>query len=89
MPKKRRKLNSDFEKLIAKSKKETELITAKIHDIDEEEIQDEYKSAFTAVLQEYMNLEEAYKTVGFNEDVENIYKSYLLLMEKFTDEFEI
>lgn len=89
MPKKRRKLNPDFEKLIAKSKKETELITAKIYDIEEEEILDEYKAAFTPVLQQYMNLEQFYKNFGFNEEAQNIYSLYLKLLKKFTDEFEI
>ena len=46
MPQRRRKLNKDFEKSIAKAKKEIELITAKIHDIYDEDIQGEYKTAF-------------------------------------------
>ena len=89
MAKRRRKLSPEFEKLISLSKKDIELITAKIHDIDEEEIQDEYKTAFTPVLQEYMNLENSYKQIGFNSDVENVYKRYIKLLQVFSNEYEI
>ena len=39
MAKKRRKLNKDFEKKIYSSKKNVELVLAKIYDIDDEDIQ--------------------------------------------------
>ena len=42
MPKKRRKLNKDFERKIYSSKKNVELVLAKIYDIDDEDIQKEY-----------------------------------------------
>ena len=41
MAKKRRKLNKDFEKIIYSSKKNVELVLAKIYDIDDEDIQKE------------------------------------------------
>ena len=50
MPKKRRKLNKDFEKEIYSSKKNVELVLAKIYDIDDEDIQKEYMSAFNEVV---------------------------------------
>ena len=46
MTKKRRKLNKDFERKIYSSKKNVELVLAKIYDIDDEDIQKEYMSAF-------------------------------------------
>ena len=42
MAKKRRKLNKDFERKIYSSKKNVELVLAKIYDIDDEDIQKEY-----------------------------------------------
>ena len=50
MAKKRRKLNKDFEKKIYSSKKNVELVLAKIYDIDDEDIQKEYMSAFNKVV---------------------------------------
>ena len=53
MPKQRRKLNKDFERKIYSSKKNVELVLAKIYDIDDEDIQKEYMSAFSTVVQLY------------------------------------
>ena len=50
MPKRRRKLSPELEKHISLAKKQIELITAIIHDIDEEDIQEEYKAAFLPVM---------------------------------------
>ena len=66
MPKKRRKLNKDFEKEIYASKKNVELILAKIYDIDDEEIQKEYMNAFNGVVYLYDELRRDYEEVGFN-----------------------
>ncbi len=56
MPKKRRKLNKDFEKQIYTSKKNVELVLAKIYDIDDEDIQKEYMTAFNDVVYSYDQL---------------------------------
>ncbi len=85
----RRKLKPEFEKLISICKKDVELITAKIHDIDEEDILEEYKEAFTPVLQQYLNLSEAYKTIGYNDDVQAIYDDYKSKINQFESEYEI
>ena len=53
MPKKRRKLNQDMEKEISSAKKTVELIVAKINDIDEEDIQVEYRQAFQKIILEH------------------------------------
>ena len=89
MPQRRRKLNKDFEKSIAKAKKEIELITAKIHDIYDEDIQGEYKTAFALPLQNYIALDNSYKKVGFNEDVVAIHEGYKQALAKFLSEYEI
>ena len=89
MAKRRRKLSPELEKNISLAKKQIELITAIIHDIDEEDILEEYKSAFLPVMSTYMSLDQMYKEVGFNEDTTNLYKLYLSNLEKFKSEYEI
>ncbi len=89
MAKKRRKLSPELEKNISLAKKEIELITAIIHDIDEEDIQEEYKAAFLSVMSTYMSLDQMYIEVGFNEDTSNLYKLYLSNLNNFKSEFEL
>ena len=68
MAKKRRKLNKDFEKKIYTSKKNVELVLAKIYDIDDEDIQKEYMSSFNGVVSLYDELKEDYEQLGFNDN---------------------
>ena len=89
MPKKRRKLNKDFEKKIYSSKKNVELVLAKIYDIDDEEIQKEYMSAFNNVVQLYDELKENYEQYGFNDISEELLKNYIKAFNLFESEFEI
>ena len=89
MAKKRRKLNKDFEKKIYSSKKNVELVLAKIYDIDDEDIQKEYMSAFNEVVYLYDALKEAYDEKGFNEDSEELLTNYKNSFNLFESEFEI
>ncbi len=89
MAKRRRKLSPELEKNISLAKKQIELITAIIHDIDEDDIQEEYKSAFLPVMSAYMSLDQMYKDIGFNEDTANLYKLYLTNLDKFKNEYEL
>ena len=89
MTKKRRKLNKDFEKNIYSSKKNVELVLAKIYDIDDEDIQKEYMSAFNNVVFLYDELKEDYEEKGFNEDSEKILSRYKNAFNLFESEFEI
>ena len=89
MAKRRRKLSPELEKNISLAKKQIELITAIIHDIDEDDIQEEYKSAFLPVMSSYMSLDQMYKELGLNEDTTNLYKLYLSNLEKFKSEYEL
>ena len=89
MAKKRRKLNKDFEKEIYSSKKNVELILAKIYDIDDEDIQKEYMSAFNGVVYSYDELKEDYEKQGFHEDSEKLLTSYKNSFNLFESEFEI
>ena len=89
MPKKRRKLNKDFEKEIYASKKNVELVLAKIYDIDDEDIQKEYMSAFNEVVYTYDQLKNDYELIGFHENSENLIADYNKAFSLFEAEFEI
>ena len=89
MPKKRRKLNKDFEKKIHSSKKDVELVLAKIYDIDDEDIQKEYMSAFNGVVFLYEELKEGYENQGFTENSEKLLNNYDVAFKLFESEYEI
>jgi len=89
MQKKRRKLNKVFEKEIYSSKKNVELVLAKIHDIDDEDIQKEYMSSFNGVVSLYDELKEDYEQLGFNDNSEELLTNYKNAFNLFKSEFEI
>ena len=89
MPKKRRKLNKDFEKKICSTKKNVELVLAKIYDIDDEDIQKEYMNAFNEVVNIYDQLKNDYELIGFNDNSENLIIEYDRAFTNFESEFEI
>ena len=89
MAKKRRKLNKDFERDIYSSKKNVELVLAKIYDIDDEDIQKEYMTAFNRVVYIYDELKEDYEHQGFNDNSEQLLKNYKNAYNLFESEFEI
>ena len=89
MVKKRRKLNKDFEKKIYASKKNVELVLAKIYDIDDEDIQKEYINAFNIVVKLYDELKDDYEQKGFNEISEELITNYKNAFILFESEFEI
>ena len=89
MAKKRRKLNKDFEREIYSSKKNVELVLAKIYDIDDEDIQKEYISAFNGVVFLYDELKKNYEEEGFNDNSEVLLINYNNAFKIFESEFEI
>jgi len=89
MAKKRRKLNKDFEKKIYSSKKDVELVLAKIYDIDDEDIQKEYMSAFNGVVYSYDELKINYDQLGFHNNSEELLTNYKNAFNHFKSEFEI
>ena len=89
MAKKRRKLNKDFEKKIYSSKKNVELVLAKIYDIDDEDIQKEYMNAFNNVVNLYDQIKEDYEQHGFNDNSEELLMNYENAFNLFESEFEI
>ena len=89
MAKKRRKLNKEFEKKIYSSKKNVELVLAKIYDIDDEDIQKEYMRAFNEVVYLYDELKENYEQIGFDDNSEDLLVNYKNAFNLFESEFEI
>ena len=89
MAKKRRKLNKEFEKKIYSSKKNVELVLAKIYDINDEDIQKEYMSAFNEVVYLYDELKDNYQKKGFDDDSEDLLVNYKNAFNIFESEFEI
>ena len=89
MPKKRRKLDKSFERIIYSAKKRIELILAKIYDINDEDIQKEYMSAFSEVVNSFDKLYGDYEEIGFNENSELLNKEFQDGIAKFESEYEI
>ena len=89
MIKKRRKLNKDFEKKIYSSKKNVELVLSKIYDINDEDIQKEYISAFNEVLYLYDELKNDYEREGFSDNSEELLTNYKKALNLFESEYEI
>ena len=89
MAKKRRKLNKVFEKIIYSSKKNVELVLAKIYDIDDEDIQKEYMGAFNGVVYLYDELKVDYEEKGFNDNSQELLTTYKNAFNLFESEFEI
>ncbi len=89
MAKKRRKLNKDFERKLYTSKKNVELVLAKIYDIDDENIQKDYMRAFNGVVYLYDELKVDYEERGFNDNSEQFLTNYKNAFNLFESEFEI
>ena len=89
MQKKRRKLNKDFEKKIYSSKKDVELVLAKIYDINDEDIQKEYMAAFNRVVYLYDELKQDYDNKGFNDNSDELIHNYKNAFNLFESQFEI
>tara|TARA_B100000214_G_scaffold86936_1_gene59696 strand:+ start:111 stop:380 length:270 start_codon:yes stop_codon:yes gene_type:complete len=89
MAKKRRKLNSEMEKDIVAAKKQVELITAKINDIYDEDIQTEYRQSFQKVVLEVTTIEEYYKTSGYTDESIQMLDNYKSFLNDFLSEYEL
>ncbi len=89
MVKRRRKLSKDYEKNIERALKDVELITAKINDINEDDIREEYQQAFSIVKLRLDNMNKAYKDIGFNEESTLLLSIYQESLKGFINEYEI
>ena len=70
-------------------KKNVELVLAKIYDIDDEDIQKEYMSAFNKVVFLYDQIKEDYERQGFSDNSEELLTNYKNAFNLFESEFEI
>ena len=70
-------------------KKNVELVLAKIYDIDDEDIQKEYMSAFNKVVSLYDALKEDYDRQGFSDNSEEHFTSYKNAFNIFESEYQI
>ncbi len=89
MAKRRRKLSKDYEKLVSKSQKEVELIIAKINDIDDDDIREEYSIAFASVKSKLDYIRTTYDSIGYNDDSDTLTKLYDHALKQFIQEYEI
>ena len=85
----RRKLSKDYEKKISSSLKELELILAKINDIDEDDIREEYSISFAPIKAIITKISSSYKEVGFTDESDQLFEEYLKLLNNFKSEYEI
>ena len=89
MTKKRRKLSKPMEAEISAAQKKVELISAKIRDIREEDIQNEYAEAFARVHAAVTHLSKLYTLEGVTEESEGTLALYQGLMQSFEEEYEL
>ncbi len=89
MPKKRRKLSKELENNIKPAIKKIEFITAVINDIEEEDIQADYKTAFEPIKNFLVLLSAEYDTNGVTPISVKAYEDYILYLTKFEAEFEL
>ncbi len=89
MPRKRRKLSKEMESNIASAKKKIEFVSAMINDIDDEDIQSDYKTAFERVILCFLKLSEEYDKNGILSEVPFWYENYTEFLAKFESEYEL
>ena len=65
------------------------MVSAKIYDIDDEDIQKEYMTAFNKVVFLYDGLKQDYEELGFNDNSEALLRNYKNAFNLFESEFEI
>ena len=65
------------------------MVLAKIYDIDDEDIQKEYMSAFNGVVHLYDELKADYELKGFNDNSNELLTNYKNAFNFFESEFEI
>jgi hypothetical protein len=89
MAAKRRKLNKEMEAEMVVAQRKVELMTAKIRDIRDEDIQNEFAQAFAQVHASLSHLIEAYRVKGFCDETEGTLALYNGLMARFEEEYEL
>ena len=88
MPKKRRKLSHEHDKKIILLKRDVELFIAKIGDIRNDELREEFKTGFRPVVNVWAFLRTEYDTNGFTEDLLRGFERYDQELEAFHADYE-
>ena len=88
VPKKRRKLSAEHDKKIVLLKRDVELFIAKIGDIRDDELREEFKAGYRPVVNVWAFLRTEYDTNGFTEDLLTGFERYYQELEKFNSEYE-
>jgi hypothetical protein len=88
VPKKRRKLSAEHDKKIVLLKRDVELFIAKIGDIRDDELREEFKAGYRPVVNVWAFLRTEYDTNGFTEDLLTGFERYDHELEKFNSEYE-
>jgi len=88
VPKKRRKLSAEHDKKIVLLKRDVELFIAKIGDIRDDELREEFKTGYRPVVNVWAFLRTEYDTNGFTEDLLTGFERYDQELEKFNSEYE-
>ena len=89
MPKRRRKLSRELESEIRNAIKKVEFITAVVNDIEDEEIQGEYRIAFEPIKACLVILSAEYDTNVLTEASQMAFSNFKFLVKKFEEEYEI
>ena len=88
MPKKRRKLSPEHDKKITFLQKHVELFIAKIGDIRDDELREEFKAGFRPVVNVWAFLRTEYDSNGFTDELLQGFDRYDVELNKFNSEYE-
>ena len=88
VPKKRRKLSAEHDKKIVLLKRDVDLFIAKIGDIRDDELREEFKAGYLPVVNAWAFLRGEYDANGYTEDLLKGFERYDQELEKFNSEYE-
>ena len=88
VPKKRRKLSAEHDKKIVLLKRDVDLFIAKIGDIRDDELREEFKAGYLPVVNAWAFLRGKYDANGYTEDLLKGFERYDQELEKFNSEYE-
>lgn len=89
LTKRRRKLSPEHDKKIDLLKKHVELLSAKIGDIRNDSLREEFADGFRPVLNAWGFLRGEYDAHGLTDDLLEGFGRYQLELQKFEEEYEL
>ena len=88
VPKKRRKLSAEHDKKIVLLKRDVNLFIAKIGDIRDDELREEFNAGYLPVVNAWACLRGEYDANGYTEDLLKGFERYDQEFKKFNSEYE-